>query len=254
MIRIIISLGISLSSLNLFAANFLPERYTELLPFVQEAPDQGDTATCLYMGSTGAVELLLNKKYNIQYPKENDIFDISEIFTINHSTRYSGSWHEMGVARFNSGWAIASKDLEFNAWTPSGENNRSVWRRPSNFYSLPRIEINEKFKTHRLFVKGRNRYSKYVLTHKDIDLVKSSLVNSNSPILINYNHNGWWHVVNIVGFDDHAKGECLHTPQNECSGKGSFYVRDSLGKKTHLRDYDWFRVNGNAAFIVEMIE
>ena len=236
------------------AFNVKAEKHTSLLPFVQEAPDQGDTAACLFMGSTGAVELLLNKKYNIRHPKDGDLFDFSEVFTINHNKRYSGSWHEMAVARFNDGWSISIQDLAFNAWTTDGQVNRSVWSRPKDFYNLPRIEFTERFKTTKLFIKGRNRYSKYVLNDSDIQKVKQALKDSESPILVNYNHRGWWHVVNIVGFDDNAKGECLHTPIDKCSGKGAFYVRDSLGKKTHLRDYDWFKINGNAAFIVEMID
>lgn len=235
-------------------ANTLPSNHLSLLEFVQEAPDQGDTAACLFMGSTGSVELLLNKKYNIRNPQKGDLFDISEIFTINQPARYQGSWHEMAVARFNSGWAIAEHDLPFTAWTTDGQVNRSVWKKPSDFYSLPRMEIPEKFKTTKIFVKGRNRYSKYVANETDILNVKKALVETNSPILINYNHDGWWHVVNIVGYDDNAKGECLHTPITECSGIGAFYVRDSLGKDTHLRDYDWFRVNANAAFIVSLEE
>lgn len=62
----------------------LPSSYTNLLKYVQEAPDQGDTAARLFMASTGAVELLLNKQYNITYPRTGDINDISERFTLNN--------------------------------------------------------------------------------------------------------------------------------------------------------------------------
>jgi hypothetical protein len=246
---------LALASITINSNTFARDvrKHISLLPFVQEAPDQGDTATCLFMGSTGSVELLLNKKYNIRFPNSGDLFDFSERFTINHSARYSGSWHQMGVARFNDGWSILDNDLPFTAWTTDGQVNRSVWKRPSDFYKLPRVEFSERFKSTKLFVKGRNRYSKYVLNQKDIQKIKDTLDKTNSPILVNYNHRGWWHVVNIVGYDDGVKGECLHTPNTECSGVGAFYVRDSLGKDTHLRDYDWFRVNGNAAFVVEMI-
>jgi hypothetical protein len=230
----------------------LPKKHLSLLPFVQEAPDQGDTATCLFQSSTGAVELLLNKKYNIRHPNKGDLFDISEVFTINHSARYSGSWHQMAIPRFNQGWAISNNDLEFKAFNEDGSNNRGVWRRPRDFYNLPRMQFEEKFQTEKLFVRGKNRYSKYVVKAKDIELVKRKLVENDAPILINYNHRGWWHMVIIVGYDDDVKGECLHTPEHECKGQGSFYVRDSLGKDTHPRDYDWFRVNANAAFAVTM--
>ena len=236
------------------ASAALPVRYTDLLDFVQEAPDQGDTATCLYMGTTGAVELLLNKRYNIQSPKKGDMFDISERYTISERASYSGTWHTKALARLNKGEFIRNSVLPFNAYTENGNNNRNVWNRPRNFNDLERVKIQEKFKATKLFIKGRNRYSKYVVKPGDILAVKEALVNTGSPVLINYNHNRWWHVVNIVGFDDQAKGECLHTPQSECKSIGGFYVRDSLGKKTHLRSYDWFRVNVNAAFSIEIDE
>lgn len=230
----------------------LPLNHTSLLKYVQEAPDQGETGTCLFMATTGAVELLLNKHYNITDPKAGDINDISEIYTINQRASYSGSWHQMVVPRFNYGWAIRHNDLVFKAKNQDGSDNMNVWRKPSNWSQLPRMSIKESFTSRRLFIRGNNRFSKYVIRDGDIDLIKQTLNTTNSPVLINYNHNGWWHVVLIVGYDDEASGTCLHTPQKECSGKGAFWVRDSLGIKTHLRDYDWFRVNANAAFSVTM--
>lgn len=230
----------------------LPEQFTELLPYVQEAPDQGDTATCLFQGSTGAVELLLNQKYHIRYPKRSDIFDLSERFAISYSMRTSGHWLERVLPKFNQGWSIHISDLPFNAYNTDGSNNRAVWNRPSDFYKLPRVSFDINVKTQKIFARGKNKYSKYVVQPGDIEAVKKALVENKAPVLINYNHNGWWHVVNIVGFDDQAQGECLHTPAHECSGKGAFYVRDSLGRPTHLRDYDWFRVNVNTAFVVTL--
>lgn len=245
-----ISIALLLVSANSYAS--LPESHTELLPFVQEAPDQGDTATCLFQGTTGAVELLLNQKYNIRYPKEGDIFDISERFSISHSVRSSGHWIERVLPKFNEGWTIHTNDLPFNAYRADGSNNRSVWNRPKEFYNLPRLNLSIKAKSTKIFARGRNKYSKYVVKPGDIENVKKALINNNAPVLINYNHRGWWHIVNIVGYDDNAKGICLHTPEHECSGKGAFYVRDSLGKDTHLRDYDWFRVNVNTAFAITL--
>ena len=234
------------------AMSSIPEAHTELLPFVQEAPDQGDTATCLFQGSTGAVEVLLNQKFNIQFPKHGDIFDISERFAISHSVKAGGHWIERVLPKFNQGWAIHNQDLPFNAYNSDGSNNRGVWSRPRDFYKMPRINLDLNVKSQKIFARGKNKYSKYVVKPGDIENVKAALVNNNAPVLINYNHRGWWHVVNIVGYDDNARGECLHTPAHECSGKGAFYVRDSLGKATHLRDYDWFRVNVNTAFAVTL--
>jgi hypothetical protein len=230
----------------------LPESHTDLLPFVQEAPDQGDTATCLFMGTTGVVELLLNQKYNIKYPNKGEIFDLAERFAISHSVKASGHWIEQVLPKFNQGWTIHERELPFKAWTDNGEVNRSVWNRPQDFYQLPRTGIQGKFNTTKIFARGKNKWSKYVVIEGDIENVKKAIVENNAPVLINYNHDGWWHVISIVGYDDNAKGECTHTPDYECKGKGAFYVRDSLGKPTHLRDYDWFRVNVNTAFAVTL--
>jgi C1A family cysteine protease len=250
MLRWILALSSLVSSTLVWAQ--LPKQHTELLPYVQEAPDQGDTATCLFMGTTGAVELLLNQKYNIQYPKAQDLFDLSERFAISHSVKASGHWIEQVLPKFNQGWSIHHSDLPFEGYKPDGSANQAVWSRPSNFYQLPRLGVSAQFKTTKIFARGKNKYSKYVATPLDLVNVKKALVEYNAPVLINYNHNGWWHVVNIVGFDDEAQGDCLHTPAYECKGQGAFYVRDSLGKATHLRDYDWFRVNVNTAFVVTL--
>ena len=240
-----------LISASAFASN-LPQRHDSLLEFVQEAPDQGDVASCLYMATTGSIELLLNQKYGIRYPKKGDLFDISERFTMNYKVRNSGSWHLTALPRLNKGWAISENNLPFTAWTEAGDVNRSMWRRPSDFYDLDKMKINHTFKAKKLFVRGKNRHSKYVVKPQDITAIKRALVNNNAPVIVNYNHNRWWHVINIVGYDDNAKGECTHTPEVQCSTMGAFYVRDSLGKDTHLRSYDWLRVNANAAFSITM--
>lgn len=232
-----------------FASN-LPQRHDSLLQYVQEAPDQGDVASCLYMATTGSIELLLNQKYGIRYPKKGDIFDISERFTMNYKVSSPGSWHLTALGRLNRGWAISENNLPFTAWTEDGEINRSMWKKPKGFYDMERMKINHTFKAQKLFIRGKNRHSKYVVKKQDIEAIKRALVENNAPVLINYNHNRWWHMINIVGYDDNAKGECTHTPEAQCSGMGAFYVRDSLGKEVHLRDYDWFRVNGNAAFVI----
>ena len=56
----------------------------------------------------------------------------------------------------------------------------------------------------------------------------------------------------IVGYDDRMPGLCYDTDPKECKGMGSFYVRDSFGVRVELRDYDWFRLKGNAAFVVKL--
>jgi C1A family cysteine protease len=243
---------ITLSLCSFVFASNLPDRHINLLPFVQEAPDQGDVASCLYMATTGSIELLLNQKYGIRHPTKGDLFDISERFTMNYKVSSAGSWHLTALGRLNKGWAISENLLPFSAWREDSSINRDMWKKPPGFYDMERIKIDHTFSAQKLFVRGKNRHSRYVVRDGDIEAIKKALVKNNAPVLINYNHNRWWHMINIVGYDDNARGECTHTPQAQCSGMGAFYVRDSLGKEVHLRDYDWFRVNGNAAFVITM--
>lgn len=236
-----------LLSFPLFAA---PVRYTELLDYVQPAPDQGDTNTCLFMSSTGAIELLSNKKNGVLNPPPGGPFDLSESYPI-HARSYSPrgkTWYEDVVYRFN-GVAIHNKDWPFNAYREDGNTNQGVWRwRDSSV--MPKVTV-PLVDTIRLFIKGK-KYSTYVLNHDDVRAIKEALIQYRSPILINYNDNSYWHMILIVGFDDEIQGNCYEISEKECAEtQGSFYVRDSGGVPIEVRDYDWFKVKGNAAFVIK---
>jgi C1A family cysteine protease len=237
------------------AARSLPVRYTELLRYVQAAPDQGETNTCLFMASTGAMELLLNKKDKIRNPKANEKNDLAESFIINQKDfwdKETNSQHfiEEVVIRFNYGEAIHNTNWPYNAYNEDGTDNMTVWNRHKDFVTLPRMEV-PKVKTELLFSRGK-KYATYVLTPQDLITVKEALVNRKSPVIINYNDDGYWHVVLIVGYDDKKKGECYELEESECGKKGSFYVRDSNGKRFEARDYNWFLYKANAAAVVEL--
>lgn len=228
----------------------LPDHYDELIDYVQEAPDQGEAATCLFMGNTGAMELLANKKAGIKNPEPYGKYDLSESFIMwMKDTGEAKSFFDAPVLRFNHGYGIHISHWPFEAWT-NGQVNRSVWNRHPQMNSLPRIDLPQ-VETIKLFQYG-NKWSTYVLEDSHVEMIKEALWKYKSPVLINYNDTGFWHVILIVGFDDRMPGVCHDTPQDECRGKGSFYVRDSFGVRAELRDYDWFRAKGNAAFVVKL--
>ena len=104
----------------------------------------------------------------------------------------------------------------------------------------------------------------YVIQHADaklqpgdVELIKQTLWNTKSPVLINYNDTNYWHVITIIGYDDSIQdASCYETlPEDGAKNQeGAFYIRDSFGVPTELRDTDWFRVKGNAAFSVMLAE
>jgi hypothetical protein len=227
-----------------------PVAYTELLDYVQEAPDQGDTNTCLFVGSTGAMELIANKIHGIKNPRPGDRFDLSESWLIHAPGNVSGkSFFEQPVLRFNQAKAIHISEWPYEAWRDTTPNG-SVWNRHPQMSKLPRLEVPQ-VETLKLFQFG-NKWTTKVLNKSHIEQMKEALWKYRSPLLVNYNDEGYWHVILIVGYDDRIPGECYDTDPRECDKDlGAFYVRDSFGVPVELRDYDWFRVKGNAAFVVK---
>lgn len=227
----------------------IPEHYSELIDYVQEAPDQGEVGTCLFMANTGAMELLANKKDDIKNPASFGKYDLAESFSMWAPSKGSPhSFFDAPVLKL-SGEGIHISHWPFEAWT-DGRINYSVWDAHPEMRKLPRVSLPE-VETIKLFQYG-NKWSTYVLKETHIQKIKEALWKYKSPVLVNYNDEGYWHVILIVGYDDRLPGVCYDTDPSECSGKGSFYIRDSFGIKVELRDYDWFKVKGNAAFVVKL--
>jgi hypothetical protein len=223
-----------------------PAAYTELTDYVIQAPDQAETGTCLFMGSTGSLEILLNQRDGLTDQRPGDINDLSETFLIHQK-----AWNsrlptiESAFMKFNWGETMHASVLPFDAET--------VWTKPPGFGVLERIEV-PKVKTIRLFNSG-GQWDTNVLKISDLEKVKQAMWKHRSPILINYNENRFWHVINIVGYDDELEGPCHEITEAECAvTKGSFYVRDHFGEGVEVRDADWFRVKGNAAIVVMLAE
>lgn len=234
--------------LTFFSFAVLADSHTNLLPYVQEAPDQGKTGACLFMASTGAMELLLNRLNGVENPQIGGEYDLSENYLINapRTVPSSKSFFERPIYRFK-GEAVHNSEWPFEAWNGE-EPNRDVWV-SRDTTEMKKIEVPD-LETRRLFNMG-DRYATDVLKAEHIERVKEALKKWNSPILINYKDNKYWHVILIVGFDDEAEGECYQISEEDCQiSQGSFYVRDSFGKRYELRDYDWFLKKANAAFVV----
>ncbi len=244
--KLIIILGL----LFPFTTLALPVRYTELLDYVQEAPDQGDTKTCLYVASTGAMEIIANKKYDVKDPQPFGKYDLAESFLIHApktATQNKSMW-EVPVLKFNRGYGININDWPYEPWNNTDTSDSAwTWR---SWQNLPKVTLPQ-VETQKLFVFG-NRWSTRVLNQTHVEKVKEALVTNRSPVLINYNDDGYWHVIVVVGYDDTLPGRCHELTPQECGErKGSFYVRDSFGIPVELRDYDWFKIKVNAAFVVK---
>ncbi len=234
-----------------------PASYTDLLDYVIEAPNQARTGACLYMGSTGAMEILANKKLGLKHQRPGDRFDLSERFLIHAPSRGGGSHHIQGaLAKFN-GRAVHALELPWEVDDEDESVGQVMWEYPEDFSDLPRISV-PRVETTRLFVRGQTRWSTGVLSARDVETVKQALWQHKSPVVINYNDNNFWHVIVVVGYDDNLQDAACYDLEDEAvceeNQDGALYVRDSFGVRVESRDADWFRVKGNAAFVVKLAE
>lgn len=230
-----------------------PSRYLDLLPFVQPGPDQGNTGSCLYMGATGAMELIANKKYGIKNPRPYGRFDLSEPYLAKAPKPdiEGKTFWEQAVLAFNQGYGIHIKDWSYQPYE-DGRASRDFWK-SKDWEEMPRVPLPQ-VETIPLFVVG-DKWSTDVLDDSHVQMIKDSLWKYKSPVLINYNDNNFWHTIVIVGYDDQLPGTCYYTPEDVCrEDVGSFFVRDTFGVTVEVRDYDWFKKMGNAAFVIREVQ
>ena len=231
----------------------LPSRYTDLNDYVLVAPNQGQVNTCLFMGATGAMEILLSKRLGIRHPQVNGPTDISERYTISEKeSSRSHSWFEDAFLKFDSGEAILARDMPFESFTEDGDINNDVWNVPPNFDTAPRIKL-PKVDTILLF--SNDKFSRGVLNQTHLQQVKEALVKYQSPIITVGNDEDFWHVTVIVGYDDYVQGDCFELDSKVCRGKkGALYVRDSFGTRIEARSYEWFLRRQNSAAVAKLAE
>lgn len=252
MLGSLILLTLSLTMISgAYAQDALPKSYTELLDYVVPAPDQGGSNACLYVASTGAMEIIANKKEGIKNPEAFSKFDLSETYLIHApeaNVRNKSFW-EWPVLKFNTGFGIHINDWPFAPWNGSQEG--TVWNY-RKWNDLPKVTL-PKVETIPLFIIGE-MWSTNVLKPKHVQMIKEALWKHKAPVLVNYHDDNFsWHVILIVGYDDDMPGNCHEISDQECGKVGSFYVRDSFGVPVGLRDYNWFRIKGNAAFVIKEV-
>ena len=231
-----------------------PRQYSELNDYVIPSPSQGETDACLYMATTGAMEILLNQKLGLKNAKVNGATDLSETYAIHadENEDEDKTWFENAFLNFNSGEAALAKDMPFDAYTEDGDENDAVWSAPENFYLAPRISL-PKVDTVFLFSAG-SEFDRGVLNESHVEMVKRALVQYRSPILALGNDDDYWHLVVITGYDDDATdGLCYELPASVCANqKGAFYVRDSFGRGVEKRSYQWFIRRENSAAVAKL--
>ncbi len=213
-----------------------PSGFNKLLPFIMPSPNQEDAGSCLYMATTGNIEWWLNYLYpNIQRNMDGP-HDLSERYTMNVAGMDEDdspvkNWRTDTIYLFNTFSAVLNSDYPYTkGWFKDNEKDERIIAKPqekdasfgTGFNWINEIETYKpekidlpKFEREIIFADAdKNQWNTGVTPSDIVDKVKEALVKNNAPVLIVYNHYGYWHVHMIVGFDDNedSKG-CSFTKE-----------------------------------------
>lgn len=207
-------------------SNIKEEHYLSLLPFVLASPNQEDAGSCLYMATTGAMELLMNQSANNQNLNYDGEADLSERFLmnvtipsspnyrnwrtdtiliynnlegalLNRDYRYTKGWfkhnNQGNVIRSVEGAAGASYGASYN-WIDELNGNSDLKSKLVKIPSVNREIIYEDPKGDQWNVGG--------MSTDTILKIKEAMKRNNGPAILLYNHYGYWHAILLVGYDD----------------------------------------------------
>jgi hypothetical protein len=194
--------------------------FSELLQFAQRSPHQEEAGSCLYMSLTGAAEFLWNQSH------PGRTVDLSERYLMNFSDREAvgspvvnwktDSAYLFNMAgkiptndgyRFTKGWAavdgsgnyVKAPPLSPGAFYDTRYNwiDESSQADPATFITLPR------FAREILFADpASDQWNVAVMPATIVETIKAKLHERRAPVHVIYNHFGYWHAVDILGYDD----------------------------------------------------
>jgi hypothetical protein len=261
--------------------------FNQLLPFVTPSPDQEDVNSCMLMSLTGIVEWWVHRANNQTRFVQNGPFDLSERWWMNLSTkeRYTDQvsyWFTDAIYLFNSAPAASNREYPFKkGWYVETEEDIYPARpgQQKATYGGRYNWIDETNKVKGPFIKTPTLGRKVLLRNPEenpwaigeapediVQKVIAAFQKYQSPIQVIYNHEGYWHAVYVIGYDENMSSmncpftsESLASFQKEvdkstaegdikrarkfqryirelnealqsgggCNPKGMFYVRDS---------------------------
>jgi hypothetical protein len=279
------------------------------LPYMMPSPYQENAGSCLFMSHTAATEVLLGKS-------QNKKIDLSERYLMNLSKADIGddlinNWITDTIYRLNATKeTYLNKDFPYLKDWYRYEDGLRVFSEPNvqgSYYGVranwvvalnqldPKTAIAHRgFSRKVLFEDPKgNRWNVATAPKNIVSTVKKALRSKKGPVVVIYNHTGFWHAVMVAGYNDNVnnqgcgfvtnfqpamnnRAEQIDQEANEaesngdysqakklrrkaklfrrrgatvqesfkktggCSGKGAFYVRDSIypQKGGPLYDYD----------------
>jgi len=199
-----------------------------LIDYVLASPNQFDAGSCLFMTTTGAVELLIHQNTDLNSIEYNGDTDLSERFLMTAYQDVPSStlkyWLTDTAYTYNYiGGSMLNRDYPFTAGYVRETSGGSIvpceagddgayyscsynWfdERPSNWEELL-VDTPEVERTVAFTDPTRNASSQWnvgLMDDEDVEKIKYMLRTRKAPVVVIYNHYLYWHADMIVGYDD----------------------------------------------------
>lgn len=213
--------------------------FNELMKYVVPSPSQEDAGSCLYMSHTGVVEWWYNRLNSLEGERK---VNFAERYYMALKTRKENqdnidNWRTDNIRRINkSSIFFDNKDYRFTKGHFKKVNGKRVvtdskdedasygtsynWidltqdiSTDAKVYKLPR------FKREVLYADAdKDQWAVAKAPSDIVERIKNALHKRNAPVLVIYNHKGFWHANYIFGYNDHAD-------TNGCPFTSSFLPR-----------------------------
>jgi hypothetical protein len=200
----------------------------DLIEYVLASPNQFDAGSCLFMTTTGAMELLVHQHTDLDEVEYDGDTDLSERFLMAAYQDVPSSvmsyWLTDIMYTYNYvGGSMLNRDYPFTAGyvretssgnlVPCDEGDSGAYyscsynwfdERPSDWedqlIDTPSVERTVAFTD-----PSRNSSSQWnvaLMDDEDVDKIKYLLRTRKAPVVVIYNHYLYWHADLIVGYDD----------------------------------------------------
>ncbi len=209
------------------------QRNVQLLDHVLASPNQYDAGSCLFMATTGAMELLINRHLDPADIAYDGDTDLSERYLMNASDHVGAG--EMAYVMTDLaytydvlGGALLSRDYPFTAGylcaTATGYELCPPWddgafltcyynwldELPPGWeqalVETPDVERTILFLDPQL--DSNSVWDVGLMDWDVVDRIKHELDTKNAPVVVIYNHYLYWHSNVIVGYDDDVESGC----------------------------------------------
>ncbi|NCN39949.1 hypothetical protein GW916_01740 [bacterium] len=212
--------------------------HNNMLKYVMPSPDQGGAGSCLYMALTGIAEWHLAKKNPRLAIRGDGALDLSERALMNlaglqEENNGVENWKTDSILLFNQNdRGILNRDLRYTKGFHKYDDNLRRYVRANegdanaeygqsfNWINgvtreTRRGVVMPKFQRHVIFADpASNQWNVAVAPSNIAEQIKDRLDRYNAPVLLIYNHYGYWHAVGVYGYDEEAETDCSFVENN----------------------------------------